>query len=121
MSKIKVQDLLIKIANKENLPKKIKFENYVYDLKYDENVCEYRYKHKDCTGIGFSDSDLMYDWNLCLHLNDEIEIIEEPKKIEPFTKEEMEIYSDTPAYIEDLAHKVSLLIDVVNEMRKENE
>ena len=52
-------------------------------------------------------------------LNEEVEIIDE--SIEPFTKEEMEIYSNTPAYIEDLAHKVSLLIDVVNEMRKENE
>lgn len=52
--------------------------------------------------------------NKVIYLNDEVEIIEEPKKIEPFTKEEMEIYHDMSAPIDDLVHKVSLIIDYIN-------
>lgn len=74
---MKVIDLLNKIANNEEVPKKIKYKNKIYfrtwsDYMGDEPIDEYYYDSEENS------------WNeeLSLKLDDEIEIIEEkPKKI----------------------------------------
>ena len=68
---MKVIDLLNKIANGEEVPKKIKFEDYIYEYNIKE---EDYYNEKYCDGI--LDSIALFS-----QLNDEIEILEEEKKI----------------------------------------
>ena len=88
MNKIKVIDLLNKIANGEEIPEKIK-----YELKINTYLhCHYV---PEC-------------------LNDEVEIIEEDKKIEKFEFGEIE---DREHY--EIKRKINEIIDKLNEMEKE--
>ena len=76
--KIKIIDLLNKIANDEEVPKKIKWENIIYAYsKYDKDYLEYPFSNEEYKGL-FD----MRDSILTQFLNDEVEVIEEPKKIE---------------------------------------
>lgn len=68
--KMKVIDLLNKIANGEEVPEKIKYNNREY--KYSKDAKDYY----DAGSIW-----LFYTHNIFI-INDEIEIIEEPNKIE---------------------------------------
>ena len=68
--KIKVIDLLNKIANGEEVPKKIKYENDIYILT--DNYCYY------CDETNLILSDRLYAEQS--RLNDEVEILEEEKK-----------------------------------------
>lgn len=70
---MKVIDLLNKIANKDEVPKAIK-KQWKYKWQYDEVREEYTYMQE--TGERFDN-----DWLVINMLNDEIEIIEEEKKI----------------------------------------
>lgn len=75
MSEIKVIDLLNKIANGEEVPKKIKYKNDI--LKYDEEVQDYM----GCSKIG---SGSFFNYLFVNHatsdfINDTVEIIEEPE------------------------------------------
>ena len=72
--KIKVIDLLVKIANGEKVPKKIKFRHSIWEYCKDGSTQDY-----------------INDYDKCLMeflainkdgLNQDVEIIEEPKKIE---------------------------------------
>ena len=65
---MKVIDLLNKIANGEEVPKKIKYINKFFDY---DNADYFN------TDIGY----LFERCTLCVILNDEVEIIEEEKKI----------------------------------------
>ena len=105
---MKIIDLLNKIEKGEKVPKHIKYLNLIWE--YDDEIKDY---------IN-DDTYLIYSLN-AFGLNDKIEIIEESKRIEPFTKEEMEIYHDMSAPIDDLAHKVSLIIDYINSKEANNE
>ena len=79
MKTIKIIDLLNKIANGEEVPKKIKFcyRTFEYDdisdyLCIDKN----NYLKEDyCNGYS------IHKWIFGSNLNDEVEILEEPKKI----------------------------------------
>lgn len=106
---MKVIDLLNKIANGKEVPKKISAFGKIFDLKdsdyFTNDDCDY----------------LLGDYVTFHELNTEIEIVEEPKRIEPFTEEEMKIYHDMSAPIDDLAHKVSLIIDYINSKEDNNE
>ena len=76
--KIKVIDLLNKIANNEEVPKKIKYKDNVYYLgKNMVDLHTYQTEESNTT----RKLSLIID-NEYLNLNDEVEIIEEPKKIE---------------------------------------
>ena len=69
---MKVIDLLNKIANGEELPKKIKYGSFIYErVERADNT--YNYKHHD--GNWFED-----DWYLTNILNNEVEIIEDTSK-----------------------------------------
>ena len=79
--KIKIIDLLNKIANNEEVPKKIKWEDY--ELEWEE-LGYHDYKFLD-TG-----SHLLFQGFATSVLNEDVEIIEEPKKIEKISWSEKE-------------------------------
>jgi hypothetical protein len=70
--KIKIIDLLVKIANGEEFPKKVKFKDKIYT--YNSEVTDYKY------------DDFLFDVisNECVKdfLNDTVEIIEEQEEID---------------------------------------
>ena len=69
---MKIIDLLNKIANGEEVPKKIKYKNVVLSYRIDE---------KDYIGDNYFLSDLLWDENLGFILNNEVEILEKENKI----------------------------------------
>ena len=75
MNKIKVIDLLNKIANGEEVPKKVKVGYYYYE--YEENG---EYINTENTEDLLFDFDSYYHLEQCLNV--EAEVIEEDKKIE---------------------------------------
>lgn len=83
---MKIIDLLVKKANGEEIPKKIRYGSYI--MIYDIYENDYRTSEQD-----YYDCDVKtYKWlfidciDIFADLNDEIEIIEEkPKKIEKLT------------------------------------
>jgi hypothetical protein len=81
--KIKIIDFLNKIANHEQLPKKIKYRDEIYTLYNEESFINYE---PEC-------GDWLFNQYL-YKLNEEIEIIEE-KKIE--LPEKIKIEQDTPS------------------------
>lgn len=113
-------------TEKDNLPKRIKIDDTIYNLFINEDNLIY-YQDEDCKYFMFSIS--------CFNkLNDEVEIIEEDKKIE---KLNIESVKDNPTnmYIineygtkcymtkhsREIALKVNELIDVVNELKGKSE
>ena len=74
---MKVIELLNKIANGEEVPKKIKWEDtiFVYS-EYDKDYLEYPFSDEEYQGLF-----CMKDSILTQFLDDEVEILEEEKKI----------------------------------------
>lgn len=66
---MKIIDLLDKLTKGEKVPKKIKYNNYIYEF-YEEDG-DYR---RESTKVFYT---LLYDLEYICKLNDEIEIIEE--------------------------------------------
>ena len=66
---MKVIDLLVRLANGEEVPKKI---------KYDNAIAEYDEEEKDYYAEGYS---ALFAYTIPKYMNDEVEIIEEDKKI----------------------------------------
>ena len=118
---MKIIDLLNKIANGEEVPKKIKWENIIYAYsEYDKDYLEYPFSDEEYRGL-FD----MRDSILTQFLNDEVEIIEEPKKIEKIARcddvkmtHNGELYKPTENE-EILRIKVNELIDEVNKLKEE--
>lgn len=77
---MKVIDLLNKIANGEEVPKKIKWENtiFVYS-EYDKDYLEYPFSDEEYQGLF-----CMKDSILTQFLDDEVEIIEEDKQLDKY-------------------------------------
>ena len=75
---MKIIDLLVKIANGEELPKKIMYNDRIYYLEH-EKVDLFTYNTKG--SFEERQLSLIID-NEYLSLNDEVEILEKPKKIE---------------------------------------
>lgn len=103
--KIKVIELLNKIANDEELPKKIKYRNKIY------------IKRSDCYWYilenGTFDDELFVRIDC---LNDEVEIIEEPKKIEKIDFGTLNTQKGKNRAMKDAINK---LIDAVNELKRD--
>ena len=107
---MKVIDLLNKIANGEEVPEKIKYDTK--EMKYDHNKQDYLGYYSNGNGEWL----FQYLFDRCRNtehfINDEIEIIEEDKKIEklrePFLQEE------TLNYVKLLKSKINEIIDKVN-------
>lgn len=118
--KIKVIDMLVKIANGEKVPKKIKFRHSIWEYCKDGNTQDY-----------------INDYDKCLMeflainkdgLNQDVEIIEEPKKIEkiemvgcnvrvPVLNNEL-VGTDTPLALETTIVKINELIDKINNLKE---
>ena len=106
MNKIRVIDLLNKIANGEEVPKKIKYENTTYTF------------HERIPKIyGFVDEQGTYleeQYYITSVLNHEVEIIEEDKKIEKIE----DIYAVDHKWQSEnnnmFTNKINELIDEVN-------
>ena len=121
--KIKIIDLLNKIANGEEIPKKILLNGIVFEYQGDD----YLYKDEDkkehwLFSASYTDK---YTW-LENFLKAEVEIIEEPKKIEKWGEgalEEMEkctdyTLEDLQKYIRILAETQNELIDEINNLKE---
>ena len=112
---MKVIDLLNKIANREEVPKKIKWEDTIYAYsEYDKDYLEFPFSEEEYKGL-FD----MKDSILTQYLNDEVEIIEEDKEIEeiPFNngmKEFIDVYHE----LEHYNYKINEIRIAVNELRK---
>lgn len=119
---MKVIDLLNKIANGEEVPKKIKYGKDTYI--HIDNYCYY------CEDTNLILSDKIFaEYS---KLNDEIEIIEEPKKIEklPYyslekiqkSKNKDEWYESRLELLEkrinDYHNKINELIDEINNLKE---
>lgn len=110
--KIKVIDLLNKIANGEEVPKKILLNEIVFEYQGDD----YLYKDEDkkehwLFSANYTDK---YMW-LENFLKAEVEIIEEPKKIEHCLKSDRFLCDKDE--IEYLRTKIDELIDEINNLK----
>jgi len=113
---MKVIDLLNKIANGEEVPKKIEYRNDIYILT--DNYCYY------CKETNLILSDRLYAEQS--RLNDEVEILEEekkiPEKLETYKDKNNEIFLDDLCYKYMPIHKDSLsfneqvIVDKLNEI-----
>jgi len=92
---MRVIELLNKIAKNKKLPKIIKWRSYYFMLNEDT---DYVYKNKD--------NIYMYEIMNMKNLNDEVEIIEEDKKIEKIKMQGFSLF--------DVADKVNEIIDYIN-------
>ena len=107
--KIKIIDLFNKIANDEEVPKKIKYFGEIYEYSEDMKF----YYQNDFSMY----RDFFTEGNC---LNDEVEILEEEKEIEKIGK----IYDGfTDSYydtcLEKTIKKVDELVDEINKLKKE--
>ena len=111
--KIKIIDLLNKRANGEQLPLQIKYRTIIYNLMADNTY----QSNVNNEFISFWGEDINYI------LNDEIEIIEEDKKIEKIDNrhydETNKIYCGTKALGEQIfVDKINEIIDEVNKLKE---
>ena len=104
---MKIIDLLNKIAKGEEVPKKIKYDNY--EWVYIDN----EYANDRMRMTLFSD---YIESNYCIIdcLNDEVEIIKEKEMDKCKSYDKFEGIDD---YIEHLKDQIDNLIDVINDMR----
>jgi hypothetical protein len=83
MSKMTIIQLLNKIANDEEVPKKIKFDNQIWDVIYGEKNIYYTNYCNDDLFI------VIFKKNLTFTLNDTVEILDEkeiPEKLKDILK-----------------------------------
>ena len=106
--KIKIIDLLNKIADGKELPKKFMCKGHLYYRQKTKGVC---YRCDELNEI-FEECFVFED------LNDTIEIIEEPKKIEKCKN--YEDFLATDDYIEHLKNKINELIDEINNLKEKS-
>ena len=111
--KIKIIDLLNKIANDEEVPEKIKYKDNVYYLG--KNIVDLHTYQTEGSNTTRKLS-LIID-NEYLNLNDYVEIIEEPKKIEKINRNRYPGTDIDP--LDDILDKLDELIDVVNELKRD--
>lgn len=105
---MKIIDLLNKIANGEEVPRTIRWFDKFYN-DYDEISNNYKvYIYEKLK-------------NNVWGLNDEVEIIEEPKKIEKLELESGEIDDKEflAKYITHNRYKINELIDEINKLKEE--
>lgn len=95
MNKIRVIDLLNKIANGEEVPEKIKYENYIY--WYNKNLKDYENAQVEFTSYLISCRYHTTDF-----LNDEVEIIEDTPSFKGFKVKDEEIVYKEDKKIEKL-------------------
>ena len=114
---MKVIDLLNKIANGEEVPKKIRYKNlsYIYS-----NECKGYYLGTNPERIETFDCNRLYQkFSSGDMLNDEIEVIEEDKKIEKIILDdwaEITYSEDWKLLTYDFNRNSNLFVDKINEI-----
>ena len=116
--KIKMIDLLSKIANNEEVPKKIKYKNEIYE-RYQNITTNNLYYYQVPNKCKF----LIDQLSSAIDLLDEVEIIEEPKKIEKIKKptQDKYLYSNGKELYENdmkVYDKLNELIDEINNLKE---
>lgn len=115
--KIKISDLVNKVINREEMPKEVLFDGNIY--KWCNNIGDYR---KDGWGSCLMIRDIFDNFDrygsFYNMLFEDVEIIEEPKKIEHCLKSDRFLCDE--AEIEHLRFKIDELIDEINNL-KEND
>lgn len=116
MNKIRVIDLLNKIANGEEVPKKIRYKNDI--LKYYEEVQDYFGVSK--TGSGAFFNYLFVNKRTDKFINDTVEIIEEQQDIDIQEIEDIkDVFIENSSCGEDvkyLARKYDELVQAVKQL-----
>lgn len=116
--KIKIIDLLLKIANGEKVPKKIKYVDSIWEYCKNGSTLDYINDYGNC---------LMECVPIHkVSLNEELEIIEEPKKIEKIEKiekptQDKYLYSNGKELYENdmkVYDKLNELIDEINNLKE---
>lgn len=121
---MKIIDLLVKISKDEEMPKKIKYGCYIW--KYDKDAKDY-YRTKINEEYVYLFQDLFKDATHSF-INNEVEIIEEPKKLEKI--DELLMIEDLiPPYGENeykvwkniiiQQNKINKLIEEINKLKGE--
>lgn len=110
---MKIIDLLVKISQGEKMPKKIKYGGYVWE--YDKVAKDYYRNDIDEEYIYLFQE--LFKKETGFFINNEVEIIEEPKKIEHCLKSDR--FLCDKAEIEHLRTKIDELIDEVNKLKGE--
>lgn len=105
---MKVIDLLNKIANGEQ-PQTIKYYDIIYN--FEEYKGDLGYVNKDYGKYKWFAKEIDCDLSVCL--NEEVEIIEEDKKIEKL-KEKESIENDTGTCLRNITNKINEIIDYIN-------
>ena len=129
MNKIRVIDLLNKIANGEEVPKKIKHRDKIYE--YYERLND-TFNYKEIIDGKYADDYLNDKYFIENILNDQVEIIEEDKKLEKLNnipinyaddRKPEEVYEYLRCTINNLANVINVsnenlfeLIDKVNSL-----
>ena len=121
---MKIIDLLNKIANNEEVPKKIKIRGTIYKFTeiFTKNLT---FADRGSNINNAYENDFENYWLDCARINEEVEIIEEDKKIEKWGEgalEEMEkctdyTLEDLQKYIRILAETQNELIDEINNLK----
>ena len=109
--KIKIIDLLNKIANNEEVPKKINFRGNIYEWEDGWYLTKEK-NYKVCLGGKKEDLNI-----LITAFNDDVEILEEPKKIEKINRNRYPGTDIDP--LDDILDKLDELIDAVNELKRD--
>ncbi len=113
--KITIYELL-GLVKDDKAPKKIKYSSYIMIYDADEN--DYRTPEKDYYDADVKTYKYLTDCiNLFTDLNDEVEIIEESKKIKKLPKE----ITDNACATRDqriIANKIDELIDEINNLKE---
>ena len=109
MIKIKVIDLLNKIANGEEVPKEIKYDTMNYVFRH--------YDYKEVHGELIDEQSSWLEKIDFYKLNDEVEIIEEDKKIKKLDLDKEESLKAVIKTAQDyvLADKINEIIDYLEE------
>lgn len=112
---MKIIDILNMIANGEEVPKKVKVGYYYYE--YEENG---EYINTENTEDYLFDFDSYYPLKQCL--NEEVEIIEEPKKIEKLIEPiKLGDIHENLISINKVAKKINELIDEINNLKEKKD
>jgi hypothetical protein len=112
---MRIIDLLNKIANGEEVPKKIRIDHWCYKFEWVEHDSNYYDKHEDI--------DLMS----CLsmdkeELNYEVEILEEEKKIPEKIPEEIIVGKKQPTHrIKKIEKKINEIISYLDYLNSKGE
>lgn len=114
---MKIIDLLVKIANREAVPKKIKYKNEIYE-RYQSITINNLYYYRVPNKCKF----LIDQLSSANDLLDEIEIIEEPKKIGKIELcmeyDYEEVNDNLEKDMKTLVFKINELIDEINNLKE---